>query len=102
MPPPNSYVFSIKEWTLLGFKKIDFLHLVELLFLNMFFVLKQKMLGYHNIQDKLDKIKSINKPKKRKTLVCKKKESIRDKKFQEIKTNIENRDKDAENAVREA
>ena len=60
------------------------------------------MLGYHNIQDKLDKIKKIpNQPKKRKTSVHKKKNTIRDIKFQELKTNIEKRNKDAESAERE-
>ena len=60
------------------------------------------MLGYHNIQHKLDKIKKIpNKPKKPKTFVPKKKNTIRDIKFQELKTNIEQRNKDAENAERE-
>ena len=60
------------------------------------------MLGYHNIQAKLDKIKKIpNKPKKHKTFVPIKKNTIRDIKFQELKTNIEQRNKDAENAERE-
>ena len=48
---------------------------------------------------KLDKIKNLDKPKKRKTFVLKNKETIGDIKFEEIKSNIENRDIDAENEI---